>query len=110
MTPSTGGRIIDVGGGAAVVVDRLLELAFEKIAVLDISETALSQAKSRLGERAGRVEWIVADVTEAQTLGTFDHWHDRAVFHFLTDADDRRRYVELAVRDARALQTGDTQS
>ena len=94
----TGGRIIDVGGGASVLVDRLLDRPFEEIAVLDISETALGKAKSRLGERAERVEWIVADVTEATDLGTFDVWHDRAVFHFLTDAADRRKYVELARR------------
>ena len=56
------------------------------------------QARSRLGERAGRVEWIVADVTEIQDVGTFDVWHDRAVFHFLTDAADRRKYVDLARR------------
>ena len=59
-------RIIDVGGGASVLVDRLLDLPFERIAVLDIAETALGKARSRLGERAGRVEWIAADVTEIQ--------------------------------------------
>jgi SAM-dependent methyltransferase len=96
VAPSARGRIIDVGGGASVLVDRLLDLPFEKIAVLDISEAALSKAKSRLGERARRVEWIAADITEAEPLGTFDIWHDRAVFHFLTDAADRRKYVELA--------------
>lgn len=97
VAPPARGRIIDVGGGASVLVDRLLDLPFEKIAVLDISEVALSKAKSRLGERARRVEWIAADITEAETLvGTFDIWHDRAVFHFLTDAADRRKYVELA--------------
>jgi 2-polyprenyl-3-methyl-5-hydroxy-6-metoxy-1,4-benzoquinol methylase len=70
----------------------------ETIAVLDISETALDRARSRLGPRAERVQWIVADVTEIEHLGTFDIWHDRAVFHFLTDADDRRRYVDLALQ------------
>ena len=60
-----GGRIIDVGGGASVLVDRLLDLPFGKIAVLDISEAALGKAKARLGERAERVRWVVADVTEA---------------------------------------------
>jgi SAM-dependent methyltransferase len=92
------GRIIDVGGGAAVLVDRLLDLPFERIAVLDIAETALGKSRARLGERAGRVEWITADVTEIQDIGTFDIWHDRAVFHFLTDAADRRNYVDLARR------------
>jgi SAM-dependent methyltransferase len=98
VAPSARGRIIDVGGGASVLVDRLLELPFERVAVLDISETALDKARSRLAERAGRVDWIVADITEVQSLGAFDIWHDRAVFHFLTDAADRRKYVELARR------------
>ena len=96
FAPADGGRIIDVGGGASVLVDRLLDLPFERIAVLDISEAALSKARSRLGERAPRVKWMVADITEAESLGTFDVWHDRAAFHFLTDAADRRKYVELA--------------
>jgi SAM-dependent methyltransferase len=96
VAPADGGRIIDVGGGTSVLVDRLLELPFGEIAVLDISETALGKARARLGERAGQVRWVVADVTEAPELGTFDVWHDRAVFHFLTDAEDRRSYVELA--------------
>jgi len=96
VAPAEGGRIIDVGGGASILVDRLLGLHFGEIAVLDISETALGKARARLGERAERVRWVVADVTEAPVLGTFDVWHDRAVFHFLTDPDDRRSYVELA--------------
>jgi SAM-dependent methyltransferase len=93
-----GGRIVDVGGGASVLVDRLLELPLAKIAVADISETALGKARSRLGERSERVEWMVADVTRARDIGTFDVWHDRAVFHFLTEAADRKNYVELARR------------
>jgi SAM-dependent methyltransferase len=98
FAPTDGGRIIDVGGGASVLVDRLLDFPFEKIAVLDISETALSNARSRLGERARRVEWVTADITAVTSLGTFDIWHDRAVFHFLTEAADREKYVELARR------------
>jgi SAM-dependent methyltransferase len=98
VAPAAGGRIIDVDGGASVLVDRLLDLPFERIAVLDVSETALGKARSRLGEHAGRVEWIAADVTEIQDVGTFDVWHDRAVFHFLTDAADRQKYGELARR------------
>lgn len=96
VAPADGRRIIDVGGGASVLVDRLLDLSFGEIAVLDISEVALGKARARLGERAGRVRWVVADVTEGPELGTFDVWHDRAVFHFLTDPADRRSYVELA--------------
>ena len=96
VAPPEGGRIIDVGGGASVLVDRLLGFPFGEIAVLDISEVALGKARARLGERAERVRWVVADVTEGPELGTFDVWHDRAVFHFLTDPDDRRSYVGLA--------------
>jgi 2-polyprenyl-3-methyl-5-hydroxy-6-metoxy-1,4-benzoquinol methylase len=98
VAPVERGRIIDVGGGASVLVDRLLNLPFGRIAVLDISETALGKARSRLGERAAWVEWLAADVTDVRDVGTFDVWHDRAVFHFLTDAADRHRYVELARR------------
>ena len=98
FAPATAGCIIDVGGGASVLVDQLLAFPFEKITVLDIAEAALVKARTRLGERAGGVEWIVADITGIQDIGTFDIWHDRAVFHFLTSAVDRRKYVELAVR------------
>jgi SAM-dependent methyltransferase len=95
VAPLAGGRIIDVGGGASVLVDRLLDLPFERIAVLDIAETALARAKERLGDRSRRVHWIAADVTEIPNVGTFDVWHDRAVFHFLTDVADRSKYVEI---------------
>jgi 2-polyprenyl-3-methyl-5-hydroxy-6-metoxy-1,4-benzoquinol methylase len=98
VAPADGGRIIDVGGGASVLVDRLLDLSFGRIAVLDIAGTALDAARRRLGDRAGRVEWIAADVTETRDVGTFDVWHDRAVFHFLTDVADRKAYADLAAR------------
>lgn len=87
------GRIIDVGGGSSVLVDRLLEQPFERIAVLDISQAALNRSKARLGERAARVEWIEVDITGVEGVGQFDVWHDRAVFHFLTDPKDRERYT-----------------
>lgn len=96
--PREGGRVIDVGGGASTLVDHLLTLAPARLAVLDVAATALEKARTRLGARGAEVEWIVADVTEAPELGVFDVWHDRAVFHFLTDPDDRRRYVEQAER------------
>lgn len=88
-------RVIDVGGGASVLADRLLDAGHE-VAVLDVSASALAHAKVRLGERATRVRWIEADVTNAPDLGSFDVWHDRAVFHFLTEAADRRRYAQVA--------------
>jgi SAM-dependent methyltransferase len=96
VAPDAGCRIIDVGGGASRLVDRLLDFPCARIAVLDIAATALDAARTRLGGRGQQVEWIAADVTKIEDVGTFDVWHDRAVFHFLTEAEDRRRYVALA--------------
>lgn len=92
------GRVIDIGGGQSFLVDRLLDAGFAHVAVLDISRTAMEATKARLGERASHVEWIVADITHRDSLGEFDVWHDRAVFHFLTDPDDRSHYVDLLKR------------
>lgn len=87
-------RIIDVGGGTSLLVDELVERGFRDLSVLDISAAALDEARARLGaERAGQVRWIHADITTADLPGPFDLWHDRAVFHFLADAGDRRAYV-----------------
>ena len=90
--------VLDVGGGASRVVDRLLDLGVRDVAVLDISEAGLEVAKLRLGDRAGTVRWIVGDVTMLEDIGRFDVWHDRAVFHFLTSPVDRKAYVALAER------------
>jgi 2-polyprenyl-3-methyl-5-hydroxy-6-metoxy-1,4-benzoquinol methylase len=86
-------RLVDVGGGASVLVDRLLERGFANVSVLDVASAALAAAKARLGERAQRVEWVVADVTAWRPPGLYDLWHDRAVFHFLVEESDRRAYV-----------------
>lgn len=90
--------IIDVGGGASTLVDHLLEAGHSQVAVLDISEAALEHSRTRLGQRAAQVEWLVADVTEFEPPHKFALWHDRAVFHFLTDAADRRKYVQVLRR------------
>ena len=87
--------IIDVGGGASVLVDRLLELGLKNISVLDIAASALNYAKERLGPRSNQVHWIEADVTEFVAPQQYDLWHDRAVFHFLTEATDRVKYLAL---------------
>ena len=88
-------HIIDVGGGASTLVDDLVESGFEHITVLDISAKALQLARERLGERATNVNWIEADITQANLpYQAYDVWHDRAVFHFLTQAALRARYVE----------------
>ncbi len=92
------GGIIDVGGGASVLVDGLLDGGFQNVAVLDISAPALERAKLRLGSRAESVNWFECDVTKFVTQTRFALWHDRAVFHFLTEANDRRMYVETMKR------------
>jgi len=85
--------IIDVGGGASVLVDHLLDLGYSNLAVLDVSRAALSASRSRLGARAAAVEWFEADVTTFEPPHRYALWHDRAAFHFLTDAGDRAHYV-----------------
>jgi SAM-dependent methyltransferase len=89
--------VIDVGGGASSLVDHLVDEGV-RVAVLDIAEAGLAVARERLGKRAERVTWIVADVTIAADIGRFDVWHDRAVFHFLIEPEDRAAYVALATR------------
>jgi SAM-dependent methyltransferase len=91
------GRVIDVGGGTSVLAGRLVE-AGHRVTVLDISEAALRRARERLGEGAGRVRWVVADVTRGPVLEPADVWHDRAVFHFLTEPAARAAYVDLLVK------------
>lgn len=88
-------KIIDVGGGASVLVDKLLDQGFQNLTVLDISSKSLNYARERLGELAGQVSWIEADVTEFDPPQQYDLWHDRAVFHFLTDPADRKKYVDI---------------
>ncbi|MGH9402254.1 MAG: class I SAM-dependent methyltransferase [Terriglobia bacterium] len=91
------GRIVDVGGGTSSLATRLLDAGYT-VAVLDISEAALSHARMRVGSRGDEVRWIAADVTASPDLGTFDVWHDRAVFHFLTGPADRAAYVARMAR------------
>jgi len=90
--------VIDVGGGASVLAGCLLSAGFQHVAVLDISADALKHAKQRLGARADAVEWFEADVTDLMPPHRFDLWHDRAVFHFLTDKTDRQKYVQTLKR------------
>ena len=87
--------IIDVGGGASVLVDHLLGLGYVNLAVLDLSGSALSASQTRLGAKAADVEWHEADVTDFVPPHRYALWHDRAVFHFLTVGEDRARYVDV---------------
>lgn len=92
--------ILDVGGGASTLVDDLLEAGYANVTVLDLSANAIALAKDRLGSRAAAVTWLVGDVTSlALPEHAFDFWHDRAVFHFVTEDSARARYV-AAVRHA----------
>jgi SAM-dependent methyltransferase len=88
-----GEAILDVGGGASRLVDALLDRGCERPAVLDVSQAALDASRARLGARAAKVDWIVADITRWRPDRSFGLWHDRAVFHFLTDPADRAAYV-----------------
>jgi len=91
-------QIIDVGGGASTLVDDLLERNYQNITVLDISAAALQVAQERLGSQSKMVTWLEADITQVQLPYSFyDVWHDRAVFHFLTHAADRQKYVKAVM-------------
>ena len=94
--------ILDAGGGASTLVDHLLDAGYTDVSVLDIAESALGQARERLGPDAGRIHWMVGDVLETSLeAGHLALWHDRAVFHFLHEEEERLRYrkqVEQALR------------
>lgn len=92
-------HILDVGAGASVLVDDLLNAGYRNLSVLDISASALHAAQARLGAAASRVKWIEADIIKLELPeASVDVWHDRAVFHFLTDPEDRQRYVDTVLR------------
>lgn len=89
-------KIIDVGGGDSRLVDFLLDEGFECLTVLDISASALERAKSRLGDRGEKVNWVVSDVTDYDPQTVYDVWHDRATFHFLTTTEEIAAYIGIA--------------
>jgi 2-polyprenyl-3-methyl-5-hydroxy-6-metoxy-1,4-benzoquinol methylase len=93
-------KVIDIGGGSSILASRLMTDGY-RVSVLDISASALERAKARNADFGSEIEWIHGDITEIKNLGSFDVWHDRAVFHFLTDPKDRMRYVELAMKTVR---------
>jgi ubiquinone/menaquinone biosynthesis C-methylase UbiE len=95
----TDAAIIDIGGGSSTLVDDLLSRGFVDVSALDISGQALETSRKRLGAKAHLIQWIEADITQASLPENhYDVWHDRAVFHFLTDAEDRRKYINLVKR------------
>jgi SAM-dependent methyltransferase len=92
-------RIVDIGGGASTLVDDLLAGGYPNLAVVDLAEPALAVARERLGERGAGVDWIVGDVTtELLSERSVDMWHDRAVFHFLTEEVSRAGYLSQVTR------------
>jgi SAM-dependent methyltransferase len=100
--PDRGARIIDVGGGASTLVDDLLARGYRNVTVLDLAQAALDIAKARLGETARMVDWRCDDATTAPLPEReYDLWHDRAVFHFLTRAEDRAAYVRQVRRSVK---------
>lgn len=98
----TNAHVIDVGGGASVLVDGLLDAGYRHLTVLDLAESALTVSRKRLGARAQSVHWVVADITQAHLpTAHYDVWHDRAVFHFLTAPADRARYVAQVLKSVK---------
>jgi ubiquinone/menaquinone biosynthesis C-methylase UbiE len=93
-----GARILDVGGGASRLVDRLLEDGHTTVGVIDVAENGLRKCRNRLGSDAESVEWILSDVITWVPSERWDVWHDRAVFHFLVDERDRSRYLHVLKR------------
>ena len=91
--------IIDIGGGDSFLVDNLLELGYQNITVLDISKKALERAKLRLGEKSKHVRWIEADVSNFTPTETYNVWHDRAAFHFLTNENDIGHYTAITTKN-----------
>lgn len=97
--PDRAASIIDIGGGESTLVDDLLASGFQNITVLDVSQIAIDITRKRLGQAAERVHWLVADITQVELEPrAYDIWHDRAVFHFLTDATQRVAYVRQVAR------------
>ena len=98
---TTDSAIIDIGGGSSVLIDHLLDAGFVDVTVLDISERALIGSKNRLGARAAEVHWIVGDILAWSPARSYDIWHDRAVFHFLTGQRDRAAYRATLLKGLR---------
>lgn len=91
-------KIIDIGGGDSFLVDHLINLGYTNISVLDISEEAIKKAQLRLGNKASVVTWIVADSASFAPTETYDLWHDRASFHFLTKPAEINHYLNTACK------------
>jgi len=102
LAPRTSAATIDVGGGESTLVDDLLAREYENVTVLDISQASINASRKRLGSASERISWRVADITRVELdASAYDVWHDRAVFHFLTEESDRLAYVRQVARAVR---------
>jgi SAM-dependent methyltransferase len=102
FVPGKSAAIIDVGGGESTLVDDLLACGYQNVTVLDISQSAINVSRKRLGAASDRVSWLGADITRVELeTAAYDLWHDRAVFHFLTNECDRIAYVRQVARAVR---------
>jgi SAM-dependent methyltransferase len=99
VAPPKSSKIVDIGGGASLLVDCLLDKGYSDLTVVDVSGAALEVARARSGDRGEKVAWLVADARHLRLPEQVDVWHDRAVFHFLTEEADRQAYLD-AVRGA----------
>lgn len=100
--PGRSASIIDVGAGESTLVDDLVGRGYQNVTVLDVSQTAIDVTRNRLGQAAGEVRWLLGDITQvALPLHEFDVWHDRAVFHFLTQPAEREAYVRSVLRSVK---------
>lgn len=91
-------EIIDIGGGTSKLIGILVDQGFRKLTVLDISSESIEKAKSQFGDKSKQITWIEEDITSFNPPHSFDIWHDRAVFHFLTNINDRKKYIESVIR------------
>lgn len=91
-------KIIDIGGGDSYLMDALLDLGYTNLTLLDISAKAIERVKSRLGEKASKVTFMISDVLNFEPTEQYDFWHDRACFHFLTKANDIEKYSKIVSR------------
>jgi trans-aconitate methyltransferase len=94
--------IIDVGGGASTFVKSLVQRGYNNVTVLDVSQTAIDEAKLMLGDKRESVKWIVSDVVQWEPTEIYAYWNDRAVFHFLVDKEDQQAYVGNVMRSTRS--------
>ena len=92
-------KIIDVGSGRSKLLKSLIDIGYNNLTYLDISEAALKRSKEFLGDQSNKVKWIVEDILNFKTEEKFDIWHDRAVFHFLTEQNLIEKYVDLVSRN-----------